>query len=305
MINEDGNKVKYTISNNNIKKYLSGLEGEDLAGRGVDLEVHLSALMVLPEIIEQSIPAEVHADYEKVDGKRSADNSVDRGLLIHRYYGAISYKGKIYRVKTTLKEFANRSYKPAAYNYELSKIEVVPEDLSSTSKGAQESTSNSDETTTLGVAKLLKGVEKSYDPGKFLLEESAKRDEEIARNKGALQFRVAMEVEANEPTKFRIRTEEAPVKTGVGYKVFVVKNGKLYPPMVANADREATQVGVWLDADANEQFIVGGKEGVDADVEAISRELGVDPDELAEQGGADLRIRNMHNVAVAMLVFTK
>ena len=280
MINEDGNKVKYTISNNNIKKYLSGLEGEDLAGRGVDLEVHLSALKVLPEIIEHSIPAEVHADYEKVDGKRSADNNVDRGLLIHRYYGAISYKGKIYRVKTTLKEFANRSYNPAAYNYELSKIEVIDTESTITSTGAQESTSQ--RMGMLETTKLLKGVEKSYDPGKFLLEESAKRDEEIARNKGALQFRVAMEVEANEPTKFRIRTDEAPVKTGVGYKVFVVKNGKLYPPMVANADREATPVGVWLDADANEQFIVGGKEGVDADVEAISRELGLEPDELAE-----------------------
>jgi hypothetical protein len=32
--------------------------------------------------------------------------------------------------------------------------------------------------------------------------------------------------------------------------VFVLKDGKLYPPMVANPNGEATPVGVWLDADA-------------------------------------------------------
>ncbi len=32
--------------------------------------------------------------------------------------------------------------------------------------------------------------------------------------------------------------------------MFVLKNGQLYPPMVANPNGEATPVGVWLDADA-------------------------------------------------------
>ena len=51
-------------------------------------------------------------------------------------------------------------------------------------------------------------------------------------------------------TKFRLREEPAPKKTGIGYKVFVLKNGKLYPPMVANPNGADTPVGVWLDADA-------------------------------------------------------
>ncbi len=51
-------------------------------------------------------------------------------------------------------------------------------------------------------------------------------------------------------TMYRIRESAAPKKTGIGYKVFVLKNGKLYPPMVANPNGEATPVGVWLDADA-------------------------------------------------------
>lgn len=51
-------------------------------------------------------------------------------------------------------------------------------------------------------------------------------------------------------TLYRIRQSAAPKKTGIGYKVFVLKNGELYPPMVANPDGAATPMGVWLDADA-------------------------------------------------------
>lgn len=39
---------------------------------------------------------------------------------------------------------------------------------------------------------------------------------------------------------------------GKAYKVFRVKNGKLYPPMVANPGGEDTPVGVWLDAEEGE-----------------------------------------------------
>lgn len=49
--------------------------------------------------------------------------------------------------------------------------------------------------------------------------------------------------------RFSIRTKPAPEKTGVGYKVFYLKDGKLYPPMVANQGGVDTPVGVWLDAE--------------------------------------------------------
>ena len=52
------------------------------------------------------------------------------------------------------------------------------------------------------------------------------------------------------PELFSIRTKEPPKKTGKGYKVFVLKDGQLYPPMVANPNGEGTPIGVWLDADA-------------------------------------------------------
>lgn len=54
----------------------------------------------------------------------------------------------------------------------------------------------------------------------------------------------------SDDTMYRIREKAAPKNTGIGYKVFVLKNGELYPPMVANPNGESTPVGVWLDADA-------------------------------------------------------
>lgn len=54
----------------------------------------------------------------------------------------------------------------------------------------------------------------------------------------------------NDDIRFSVRQKPAPRKTGIGYKVFFLKDGKLYPPMVANPDGADTPVGVWLDADA-------------------------------------------------------
>ena len=54
----------------------------------------------------------------------------------------------------------------------------------------------------------------------------------------------------NDAIRYQIREGDAPKNVGIGYKVFVLKNGRLYPPMVANPGGEYTPVGVWLDADA-------------------------------------------------------
>lgn len=56
--------------------------------------------------------------------------------------------------------------------------------------------------------------------------------------------------ETGEDVSFSLRQKPEPKKKGIGYKVFVLKDGKLYPPMIANPDGAATPVGVWLDADA-------------------------------------------------------
>jgi site-specific DNA-cytosine methylase len=56
--------------------------------------------------------------------------------------------------------------------------------------------------------------------------------------------------ETGEDVSFSLRQKPEPKKKGIGYKVFVLKDGKLYPPMVSNPNGAATPVGVWLDADA-------------------------------------------------------
>lgn len=49
--------------------------------------------------------------------------------------------------------------------------------------------------------------------------------------------------------KHSLRKTAPPKKTIKAYKVFVVKDGQLYPPMVANPSGAGTPVGVWLNAD--------------------------------------------------------
>jgi len=41
-------------------------------------------------------------------------------------------------------------------------------------------------------------------------------------------------------------------KRGIAYKVFRIKDGKLYPPMVANPGGADTPLGIWLDAEEGE-----------------------------------------------------
>ena len=49
-----------------------------------------------------------------------------------------------------------------------------------------------------------------------------------------------------------LRESAEPTKTGKAYKLFKVKDGKLYPPMVPNPEGKDTPVGVWLDAQEGE-----------------------------------------------------
>lgn len=69
----------------------------------------------------------------------------------------------------------------------------------------------------------------------------------------SMRAKTNAEIEAEEVsevnTQFSIREEAPPKKTGIAYKVFFEKDGKLYPPMVANPGGADTPVGVWLNAD--------------------------------------------------------
>ncbi len=76
------------------------------------------------------------------------------------------------------------------------------------------------------------------------------RFKEYVNHIDAINAEIAENNEPQEtPVTFSMRTKEEPIKKGIGYKVFYQKDGKLYPPMVANPGGEDTPVGVWLDAD--------------------------------------------------------
>jgi hypothetical protein len=183
--------TSYTISKRAVEKYLS----ESAVRKSENLDIHLSVLPKLTDVVHESIEAEIHPDYKKgEDGIRGIENGYGEGILVHRLYGAVELDGKMYRVKTTMQEFrGGEENKP--HSYEVTKIELLdspgkrenpdrPPLVSSnnskniTSEGsekANESDSlplNSATNGYISTAKLLQGVEKSYDSGKKLLDES-------------------------------------------------------------------------------------------------------------------------------------
>lgn len=150
---------RYQIDEEAIGKYLSSssTKGSD------NLGIHLACLKRLSAIIDNSVEAEIHADYAKTNGKRAIENGVQHSdILIHRYYGAVRIEGKLYRVKTTIKETLKREITP--YNYQVTELELL---ISGSETSDALSNSNR-----LDGTKLLKGVEKSYDAGVKLLEAS-------------------------------------------------------------------------------------------------------------------------------------
>ncbi|WP_308007892.1 DNA cytosine methyltransferase [uncultured Prevotella sp.] len=89
------------------------------------------------------------------------------------------------------------------------------------------------------LADIVKCVSNALDSGKF--------DDTT----GIAQRQEVNMPNSDENVSYSLRQKPEPEKKGTGYKVFVLgKDGKLYPPMVANPNGAATPVGVWLDADA-------------------------------------------------------
>ena len=156
----------YKIDEDAIAKFLSASSST----KSENLGIHLAVLKSIREVIDSSILAETHPDYKKEGGFRSYDNGIARDdLIINRFFGAVEIDGRLYRVKTTLRE--TRGESSSAYNYVVTEMELVISGSKPASNALTSSIVKSMDR--LAVAKLLKGVEKSYDPGKLLLDESA------------------------------------------------------------------------------------------------------------------------------------
>ena len=164
--NEETNgKGEIEISNNAVKKYLSG----SAVKKSDSKDLHLAVLKILPSVIRNGVIAETHADYMKNEnGERTAESRTNPDITIHRVYGAVRIGDDIYRVKVTLKEHRDENRPNSPHSYEATKIEL----LAGTLVGANGSNPNTNNS--ISTANLLKGVEKSYESGKYLLDDYSK-----------------------------------------------------------------------------------------------------------------------------------
>lgn len=166
--NNYGAKFDYTISGNAIEICLSPKH----QGKSVNKGVHLAMAEYLDEVINNSIEVEEHPDYIKVEGKRGNDSSVNENAIMHRFYGVAIIDGTPYRVMTLMREEKSSATSNGIHSYEVQKIEVLDNELPSTSNGVG---SQNQIGSSYPLANLLKDVEMSYRPGVKVLEESAKQ----------------------------------------------------------------------------------------------------------------------------------
>lgn len=168
---ETGGKGNVRISNAAIDKFLS----QSAVDKSDSKDVHMAVLKVLPGLLKTSIDVETHPDFIKgEDGKRNAENGINKDVLVHRCYGAVSLDGKLYRVKITLKEDPrDLSFPHVTHSYEATKIELLAGTWENR-KSPSPNTSNS-----ITAAKLLENVGMPYNPGEKVLAASEKRSANI------------------------------------------------------------------------------------------------------------------------------
>lgn len=262
----------YTISKKAVDKYLSS----SAVSKSDELGIHLSVLPKLTDVIHESIEAEIHPDYKKgEDGIRGIENGYGEGVLVHRLYGAVELAGKMYRVKTTMQEFrGGEENKP--HSYEVTKIElldapgtaVLPDSspldttpsnskniTSEGSEKANESDSlplNSATNGYISTAKLLQGVEKSYDSGKKLLDESKNLTdgETFFRKEG--NGVVTPEKTSNAVSERIIKTVEKVAKRTGGKVKMVNSVEEIENPKVRKDIEKGKQVTGWYDEKTGE-----------------------------------------------------
>ena len=164
---ESGGKGDVRISNAAIDKFMS----QSAIDKSDSKDVHMAVLKVLPDVLKSSIDVETHPDFLKgEDGKRRVENGMNKDVLVHRCYGAVSIDGKPYRVKMTLKEDPRDVSSPhVTHSYEATKIELLAGTWEN-QEGPSPNTNNS-----ISAAKLLENVGLSYNSGEKVLDASKKR----------------------------------------------------------------------------------------------------------------------------------
>ena len=226
--NNYGANFNYTISANAIDICLSPKHQNLSANKGI----HLALAEHLDEVINKSVEVEEHPDYIKgKDGKRGEE--VNPNAIMHRFYGVAVIDGTPCRVMTLMREDGRSEEANGVHSYEVQKIEVLDNESPSTSNGVG---TQMKDLSAYPLAKLLKGVEKSYDKGKYLLDESKKRsvglrEQRVDGADGVRFFRTAngeaygFTVGGRIYIDPRIATSETPVHEYAHLWAEVLRNG--------------------------------------------------------------------------------
>ena len=166
-----GATFDYSISGSAVEESLNPKQQAKSVNKGV----HIAMAEHLDEIIGQSIEVEEHPDYLKNEKGERDTTIINDKALMHRFYGAVVVDGVPYRVMTLMREDRRFNEGNAVHAYEVQKIEVLDEETPNTPNGSHTSKVNA--LVPVAVAKVIKNVEKSYDTGKKLLDESKMSDE--------------------------------------------------------------------------------------------------------------------------------
>lgn len=236
---ESGGKGEVRISNAAIDKFMS----QSAIDKSDSKDVHMAVLKVLPEVLKTSIDVETHPDFLKgEDGKRRAENGMNKDVLVHRCYGAVSIDGKPYRVKITLKEDPRDvSFPHVTHSYEATKIELLagtwenhegPSPNTGNSKQIEQRRNmvkpegdNPNTNNSISAAKLLENVGMSYNSGEKVLDASKKRSEGVrffrTANGEAYGFTVGGKIYIDP----KIATSETPVHEYAHLWAEALRNG--------------------------------------------------------------------------------
>ena len=182
---ETGGKGIVNINTEVVNKYVSKAARD----KSDSDSLHYAVLKVLPDLVREGLDAETHPNFKKVNKERKPEYGIDKNLLIHRVYAAVSVDDNLCRVKITMKEnMTGHNVPNRPYSYEVTDISTKIEPLG-TIDVHDRSEDGIPISSILG-ANLLKNVEMSYDKGKKLLEESEKiskniREQRVYHGSGA------------------------------------------------------------------------------------------------------------------------
>lgn len=272
---ETGGKGEFSIVPKVINKYVSKAARD----KSDNEYLHYVVLQNLPSIIHDSIDTETHPNFTSHGAKKEAGVfTYDKNTLVHVLYGAVKIGDKLCRVKLTAKEYPNNE-RTKPYSFMVTSIDTEIESLEPI--GVQARSEDGYSNNSISAAKLLNGVEMSYDKGKNLLEESEKhsnnlREQRVYHGSGA-------DFEAFDHIRF--------FRTANGEAYGFTVGGKIYiDPRIATSETPVHEYAhLWAtalkSANAKEwQNVVGLMKGTKVwdEVKALYPELKSD-DEIADE----------------------